>query len=84
MALPNRVNDVVLDIKDVTPNRIVKNHDWPDALPTELRRIVISYVLSPDHIVEEVKELDKQFQDNTMEPFERKSNRSSVCFKMTH
>lgn len=67
MALSERKKEV-LDVKDDTPNAIVQNDEWPNALPVELRRLVISYFFDPLKILEEIETLNKKLS-NTMDPF---------------
>lgn len=68
MALSVR-KDVIIDINDEIPGKADKNREWPNALPLEPQRLVISYLFDPNNILEEVKALDEKFGDETMAPF---------------
>lgn len=73
MALSER-KDVVLEIKDDIPNTIVRNHEWPNALPVEINRIVISYLFNSLCILEEVDALNEELP-LIMQPFVKAADR---------
>lgn len=68
MALSERKN-IVIENNDGIPSKVVKDHEWPNALPDAINHVVITY-LCPS--IDEIKELDKHFKklkNETIAPF---------------